>query len=461
MPTETRTNAPLRSLPGLLAEHPAVRAVVGRQPVVAVPQAARAIFVASVADATRRRPILVAVATAAEAERLAHDLPTYLGADEHVPLPAIELFPAWETLPFERVSPNLETMSRRLRVTWRLRTGRHPDVVVAPVRALVQRLGPHVGEIEPAVVQPGDRVDREELVASLVAGGYRREYQVEARGEVAVRGSIVDVYPATDDHPVRIDLWGDEVDRLSSFSVADQRSTDDRGEVWLFPARELLPTPDVRARAEALVRSEPWGREQWERLAEGQLFDGMESWLPWLAGDDRLLPDLLPEDGLVLAVEPRRARDRARDLVDEELALGETLAVTWGDRPDRDRPHLTLSFDRVLAETPAGTTSVVGAPEGPDTPHLAATTFDPVGGGADLASRLRSLQVEGYRVLVAADGAGSAGRLNDVLAEEGAAAVEVVVAPLERGVVIPPIRLAVVGEGDLTGRRRVHRRARG
>ncbi len=80
--------------------------------------------------------------------------------------------------------------------------------------------------------------------------GYRREYQVEARGELAVRGSIVDVYPSTADHPVRIDLWGDEVDRLSQFSVADQRSHGDLADVWLFPVRELLPTDDVRARAD-------------------------------------------------------------------------------------------------------------------------------------------------------------------------------------------------------------------
>ena len=65
--------------------------------------------------------------------------------------------------------------------------------------------------------------------------GYRREYQVESRGELAVRGSIVDVYPCTDDHPVRIDLWGDEVDRLSAFAVADQRSTHDVDEVCDLP----------------------------------------------------------------------------------------------------------------------------------------------------------------------------------------------------------------------------------
>ena len=90
------------------------------------------------------------------------------------------------------------------------------------------------------------------------------------------------MFPSTADAPIRIDLWGDEVDRLTRFGVNDQRSTDDLDEVMIFPARELMPSDDVRARAARLVATEPWGREQWERLAEGVHFDGMESWLPWL-----------------------------------------------------------------------------------------------------------------------------------------------------------------------------------
>ncbi len=291
---------------------------------------------------------------------------------------------------------------------------------MAPVRALVQRLGPHVDEVEPVVVKPGDQVDRDELVARLVAGGYRREYQVEARGEVAVRGSIVDVYPSTDDHPVRIDLWGDEVDRLSAFSVADQRSTHDVAEACIFPTRELLPTDDVRARAAALVAQQPWGREQWERLAEGQLFDGMESWLPWLTDREHLLTDLLPNDALVLLVEPKRMRDRAQELLDEEASLASTLAVTWGAGGERDLPRLSLEFDRLLAHTGAGAVSMLSTPDGPDTPRVAASAFDPVVGDADaLARRLRALAGDGYRVVLAAEGTGSAQRLHDILAGEG------------------------------------------
>jgi transcription-repair coupling factor (superfamily II helicase) len=451
------TEPPLADLAALLVDDPAVRAVVNRDPVVAVPDAARAVFVAALARATTRRPLVVATPTGAEAERLAHDLAQLVGPE------AVDRFPAWETLPFERVSPSLETMGRRLRVLWRLRSGTPPAVVVTPLRALVQRLGPHGDEISPVVVRARQVVDRDELVERLVAAGYRREYQVEARGEVAVRGSIVDVYPVTDDHPARIDLWGDEVDRLSAFAVADQRSTHDVDEVRVFPARELLPTAAVRERAAALIAEEPWGREQWERLAQGQMFDGMESWLPWLTTGEHLLTDLLPPEALVLLVEPRRMRDRAQDLLDEEAALAGSLAATWGARDAAEQPRLSLGFDRLLAHTPAGAVSVLATPESPATPHLAATAFDPVVGDTDaLARRLRSLAADGYRVVLAAEGTGSAMRLTEVLAGEGVdGVVDVTTAPIERGVIVPGARLALVAEADLTGRRRVHRQARG
>ena len=476
-----RARAPLADLPAALRDEPALAQVLGRtSATVAVPEAARALVTAGLAGLTQRRPIVLAVPTSTEAERLAHDLAAYLG-DERV-----ELFPAWETLPFERVSPGVETMGRRLRVLWRLRDHeRAPDVVVASVRALVQRLGPHVEEVEPVRVTPGQRVDRDDLVSELVAAGYRREEMVEHRGELAVRGSIVDVFPSTADRPVRIDLWGDEVDRLTEFSVSDQRSTDDLPEALLFPCRELLPTPEVRERAERLVGLEPWGREQWERLAHGLVFDGMESWLPWLTRDEHALLDVVGDDALVLLCEPRRMRDRAADLLAEEADLAVTLAVTWGAidaesavlptrRSDAGRfpyrhdersaehgfPRLHLTFDRLLAHTRASAWHLVSVPDSPDTPQVLGSGWDPVvGDGTGLLSRLVSLQQDGYRVVVGADGEGSATRLRDLLMSEGVAA-DVVLAPLERGAVLRSVKLAVLAESDVTGRRRAHRRAR-
>ena len=467
----------LASLPALLSDEPSLVAVAGRpDAVLAVPEAARALTVAAIARRSERRPLVVAVPTTGDAERLVRDLEAYLGAA------SVELFPAWETLPFERVSPSVEAMGRRLRTMWRLRTGgdQAPAVVVAPVRALVQRLGPHVEDVEPVAIRPGDQVDPSDLVDRLVRAGYRREYQVEHRGEVAQRGSIVDVYPSTADGPVRIDLWGDEVERLSDFSVSDQRSRGDVSCVEIFPCREVLPTAEVRARAAALVGAEPWGREQWERLAEGLVFDGMESWLPWLADGEHVLFDLLGGDAQILLVEPRRMRDRAADLLAEEADLAGALSKTWGADVGREGgfPSLHLPFDRLLTHTSSPAWSITNVAEGPTVPVVGARGFDPVvGDGAALVERVRTLIGERYRVVVAADGSGSAERIAASFAAAGvhlathptvdgvvpdltAPGGHVVVAGIERGVVVPEARLAVLGESDITGRRRAHRAAR-
>jgi transcription-repair coupling factor (superfamily II helicase) len=453
-----------------------------RSGLIAVPEPARAFAIAGIAEAAGRRPTVVAVPTNAEAERLAHDLTAYLGADQ------VDVCPAWETLPFERVSPSVETMGRRLRAMWRLRRGAEghrellPKVLVAPVRSLLQRLGPHVEDVEPVLVAKGQELDAEAVVARLVGMGYRREYQVEHRGEIAVRGSIVDVFGSTADAPVRIDLWGDEVDRLSEFSVGDQRSTRDLTEVELFGCRELLPTEEVRERAARLVGEAPWGRQHWERLAEGLVFDGMESWLPWLTAAEHLLVDLVSSNALVVLVEPRRMRDRAAELLDEEAALAATLAQTWGATRDEagaagEFPRLHLPFDRLLAHTDAAVMAVSAAPEGPGTDVVAATGWDPVvGDGERLTAQLRDLRAQGYRIAVCAEGRGSASRLASLLGEHGLPApvhetppgaaaltdpgIRVVIQPLERGFLYPPLKLAVLAEGDVTGRRRAHRRAR-
>jgi transcription-repair coupling factor (superfamily II helicase) len=447
-----------------LRDEPALAQVLGRSTAtLAGPEAARALVVAGLTRLSSRQPVILAVPTSTEAERLVRDLAAYLGDD------AVELFPAWETLPFERVSPGVETMGRRLRTLWRLRQpDNRPQVVVASVRALVQRLGPHVEDLAPLVIRQGDqKIDRDDLVHELVAVGYRREEMVEHRGEVAVRGSIVDVFPSTADRPVRIDLWGDEVDRLAEFTVGDQRSTDDLAEVAIFPCRELLPTPEVRERAERLIGLEPWGREQWERLAQGLHFDGMESWLPWLTRDEHVLLDVVGPDAQILLCEPRRMRDRAADLLAEEADLAATLAVTWGavskdgdDGAGHGFPQLHLDLDQLLAHTHAPAWHLVNVPDSPDTPAVAASGWDPVvGDGTSLLQRLVGLQRDGFRIVVGADGEGSAERVRDLLSSEGIVA-EVVVQPLERGCVVRSVKLALLAEPDLTGRRRAHRPAR-
>ncbi len=459
--------APFAALRSVLTDEPAIQAALAsRNPVIAVPEAARALVLSAICDASERTPVLVATSSQAEAERLASDVATVLGSG------AVALFPAWETLPFERVSPGVETMGRRLEVLHRLQSDNPPTMVITPARALIQRLDPNAA-IAPVVVRPGDVLDPTSLVEELVGLGYHREAQVEHRGELAVRGSIVDVFPSTADGPVRIDLWGDEVDRLTEFSVADQRSSEDVRLVEIYPCREFRPDEAHRRRAAELVAEEPWGREQWDRISDGQLFDGMESWLPWLIDEHLVLPDLIPADGLIVLVEPRRIRDRAGEILAEEADLASSLARTWD--VDADSVHrLHVEFDRLLTETEAPTWNVLATADGPNTPVVAASGWEPVVGDIEPTIRqIQGLLSEGYRIVVAADGVASASRLEQLLSERGVAlglidgpltenspAGAVVVAPIERGAVLPAVKLAVLAESDLTGRRRTHRRAR-
>ncbi|HUC38176.1 MAG TPA: transcription-repair coupling factor [Acidimicrobiales bacterium] len=493
--------ASLRSIPPLLRDEPAMLDALGPgSTVLAVPEAATAVVVAGLCALSERRPLVVATPTLSDAERFAHDLGVFLGENE------VELFPPWDTLPFERVSPEIETMGRRLRLLWRLGLsgdtnvpGDAPAVVVAPVRALLQRLGPLAESAVAVRVRAGDRLEREELVGRLVSLGYRREYQVEHRGEIAVRGGIVDVFGSTSELPVRIDLFGDEVDRLTAFDPGDQRSVSEVAEVELHGCRELLPTDAVRARARSLVASEPWGRSQWERIAEGQLFDGMESWTAWLVDEEQVLCDVIDPGGRVVLVDPRRMRDRARELNEEEEALADALAVTWGVGEGTDDgvahafPRLHVAYDRLLERCRAPVLSLLPAAEGPGTPAINATAWDPLlADRAALARRLATLGEEGWSVTLCAESETSAARLASVLAEEGLSVpveqvadpggrgsdgrapdaratkasatggprIRIVVAGLERGFLLGAAKVAVLAEPDLTGRRRAHRPVR-
>jgi transcription-repair coupling factor (superfamily II helicase) len=454
----------------------------------AVATPAQAFVLAGLVRLGSRRPVLVVTPTATAAEQLAHDLEAFTpggGSGK------VEVFPAWETLPFERVSPDVSTMGRRLRLLWQL-SGRSegtpasdgPDIVVAPIKAVLQRLGPFRTAARPVVIGKGDRIDTEELVARLVGMGYRRESIVEHRGELAVRGGIVDVFPSTGDEPVRIDLWGDEVERLTRFDVADQRSIDDLGAVELFGCRELVTDEAMRERAATLVGTQPWGRHQWSRLAEGDQFDGMESWLPWLSDAEELVCDLLGDDALVILVEPRRVRDRAGELLEEEAALADALASTWGLEQGDDAPRLHVPFDRLLTRTRAGVVSLVPTAENEDVPLVESRGWEPIlGDGATLAAQVAGLVGAGYSVVLCSSTAGGAERLSGILAEEQllvpvvtdpvrsaeapdpvtdltTPGARIVVAAVDRGFVLPGARVAVLTESDVTGRRRPHRQVR-
>ncbi|MGH8997476.1 MAG: transcription-repair coupling factor, partial [Acidimicrobiales bacterium] len=413
---EAAAAGPLRALPPLLRSSPALADVLGRaNATLAVSHTVRPFVLAGLTHLSGQRPLLVVTPTVADAEHLVDDLRCFVEEPA-----SVAFFAPWETLPLERVSPDVHTMGERLAVLWRLfgdgTDGPDLDIVVAPVRAVLQRLGPWREAARPVVVRTGEPLDQAGLLERLVEMGYRREHQVEHRGEVAVRGGIVDVFPSTAEGPVRIDLWGDEVDRLTAFDVGDQRSTGDLGASVIYGCRELLPSAAVRARAGALGQGGEFSRGQWERLAAGQIFDGMEAWLPWLVEGESLLTDLLGPDAQIVLSEPRRLRDRAVEVYEEEGALTETLANTWGARSaDGEMPRLHLAFDRLLSDTAAPVLSMPPVADGPDTPAVAGRGLGVVAGDATrLAEQLVALSGQGVPVVLCTASALAAARLSDV-----------------------------------------------
>jgi transcription-repair coupling factor (superfamily II helicase) len=434
--------APLATLSGRWRHPPSLP---GR---LVVPPSLRAFFLASF-----RGPVLAVVPGEREAEELADDLALFT---------EVVHLPAWETLPFEHVSPSVPTMAGRALARHRLAEGL--AVVVASVRAVTQRVSP--SSVVPVVARVGEEAGLERLAAALVAAGYHRTDRVEARGEIAIRGGLVDVYPAQGAEPLRVDFWGDQVEQIRPFSVSDQRSVATVEALIAYPAREVRSDPLIRATAATLLRDEPWAAATWDRFAEGLVFSGMESWLPWLA-PARTVMDELAHSVSVVVFDPARSAGRSRELMTEEADLAAALAPTWGkgapeagDHPSLYLP-LKLPKDRLLEAPPMAA--------GPADEALVASVFDAAPGDGDsIAAGIRKLLGRGIQVVVAMDGAFAAERVSRGLAENGAGlpvrpAVEggesaVIASGIHRGFVAPGPGVAVLGEQEIAGRRRAHRR---
>ncbi|GAB3645009.1 transcription-repair coupling factor [Glycomyces tarimensis] len=278
----------------------------------------------AIAQAARKAPgpLLAITATSREAEELAESLASFVPEDD------IALYPAWETLPHERLSPRSDTVGTRLELLHRVHAGDVPRVIVTPVRGALQPQLKGLGSLEPIHLRRGDETDLTELSERLIGLAYERVDLVEKRGEFAVRGGILDVFPPTAQHPLRLEFFGDEVDAIREFSVADQRSLDPAEELRATACRELLLTDDVRRRAAELAASQPGLAEMCTKLSQGIPVEGMESLMPALVGSENLelFSETLPADTLVIAIEPERIRSRATDLV---ATSNEFLEASW------------------------------------------------------------------------------------------------------------------------------------
>lgn len=307
-----------------------------------------------------RTPLLVVTATGHEGEELTAELATYLGDD-------VAFFPSWETLPHERLSPSIDTVGRRLEVLHRLHLADHPDpqspvaplrVVVAATRSLIQPIQASLAQTQPLILHVDQEIEFSDLPALLTNLAYERVDLVSRRGDFAVRGGIVDIFPATAEHPVRIEFWGDEISDIRTFSVADQRTIPDADLTWIamYPCSELLMTEQVEHRAAELNR-ELAGHvaiaDMLDKLAQGIPVAGREAFIPALTPEELcLLPSFLPAHALTVVCDQEKIRTRTADLT---RTCAEFLEASWesaaeGGQAPIDLLHLGQGAYRTLRD---------------------------------------------------------------------------------------------------------------
>ncbi|WP_114377779.1 transcription-repair coupling factor [Elioraea thermophila] len=400
-------------------------------------------------------------------------------------------FPAWDCLPYDRVGPNPEITARRIDTLTRLLVPpAAPRIVLTTVNALVQRVpAPEVFRDAVLTVTKGARLPLDRIVAFLEANGYGRANTVIEPGEYAVRGGLIDLFPAGREEPVRIDLFGDEVEEIRSFDPLSQRST------GVLPRVDLKPVSEVFLDDASVARFRTAYRELFGAAADDPLyeavsarrrFQGMEHWLPIFHEHLATLLDYLPDCRVGLDHEAEAVLETRLEMIADHYAARrnpDLRRLSEGELPYNPLPPERLYLDRAGWEAMLERAQVVqfapfAKPEGSG-PEVVEGGGRPGRQFAEvrargenvfdaLAEHADALIGQGHRVIVAAWTPGSRERLRALLAEHGAATAEPVetfaqaqalprgvialaVLGLERGFLAPG--LAVIAEQDILGER--------
>ena len=416
--------------------------------------------------------------------------------------PEIEIItiPAWDCLPYDRVSPNADVMARRIDALTRLTEAPAQGafrLVITTVSAILQRV-PKVEGLRNASLHLKIKtsLDRKAFDAFLAANGYTRAEQVMEAGEFALRGGLIDLFPPGAPEPVRIDLFGDDIESIRTFDPVSQRTTGTRDSIELKPMSETIQAPASIARFRTKYR-ELFGAVSpsdtlYESISHGRKFIGQEHWLPLFHDALGTILDYLPtasisldhdvEESVAARWETIRDYYEARRMVD--AASGGKISLEDSGIVYHPVPPALMYIDEdewAKLMTPRAVTAFRSY-EAPDV-----GSFEDAGGRpgrtfADVRARpnenvfeafiahIKAEQAAGRRVVLAGTSAGSKARLSGALRDHGFTAVadvttwaEVIKAdssllaaiplPLERGFITS--KLAVVSEQDLLGDRLV------
>ena len=411
-------------------------------------------------------------------------------------------FPAWDTLPYDRVSPNIEIMADRASVLAKLAAGEGAAlVVVTTVSAILQRVPPRVAFRGTTLsFTRGGTLALGRLTVFLAAHGFNRVGTVREPGEFAVRGGLIDLYPPGAAEPVRIDLFGETIEAIRGFDPLTQKTTGTHESFALAPVSELVldegRTTLFRERYRAAHPQDWRGDPLYEAVSAGQRFIGMEQWLPHFYSGLETLFHYLPGAAVSMDHQVEQAVDARLELIADYYEARRSLATSGKTPADkassgefvyRPVPPGSLYLDRAewkarLVERRVAAFSPFAAPEGAvgviDAGYRQAPDFSAARNQGDVnlfdqvRETLQRYARDGARTMVAAFTAGSKARLAQLLQEHGAAtvkevsdwagalavprgAISVAELPLEHGILNN--RVAIVTEQDILGERLVRR----
>ncbi|MEE2793391.1 MAG: CarD family transcriptional regulator, partial [Pseudomonadota bacterium] len=347
-------------------------------------------------------------------------------------------FPAWDSLPYDRASPALSISARRLSALFRLQAGKaKAQLVVTTANAVLQRvLSPFRIRESVREFKPGMEIGRESLGLLLQKQGYGRTDTVIDKGEYAVRGSIVDIFPSGMDEALRLDFFGDELESLRTFDPNTQMSTGRLDSHLLLPASEALLDEDsikrFRSRYREMFGANATQDPLYEAVSDGRRLAGMEHWLPLFEEKLATLFDHLGKDDLIvidqasIAAADERVKDIS-DYYDQRTAI--TVQAKGNYRPLKpDALYLAgEELKKALEAAPAHRTTPFDEPESDKVVGFgfrSGRDFAPERARGDnvypvLADHLKSLAKAGKRPLLAAYSKGSRSRIASILEEAG------------------------------------------
>ena len=279
-------------------------------------------------------PILIVTTSTRAANELTEELISYEGSK------CVINFPAWETLPHERLSPKSDTVTARFKALNNIKNS-ETKFVVCSIRALLQPIIANDLKNSQIKIKQSQSIKMLDLIEQLSKFGYTRSDLVEKRGDFAVRGGILDLFAPDQEHPIRIDFFGDEIDELSFFAISDQRSIEKiQNEILIYPCRELLIDADVKKRAKDLGNLFPQIQDLTSKLSEGITFEGMESLAAGVVNKFNSILDYLPAGYQIWLIDEPRIRSRAADLIktNQEFLEAAWSNLAWSERDSNQTP---------------------------------------------------------------------------------------------------------------------------